>query len=81
MNPEPGIPMVCITASINWKKNTKKNTIKLKDESDLKALYAGRNQQRYENGVNSKVYKIPNPIIEKSIIIIPPRIFDNITIP
>lgn len=59
----------------------KKNTIKLKDESERNALYAGRNQHKYEKGVNSSVYKIPNPIILKSKNISPPSIFNNIMIP
>lgn len=66
MVPEPGIPIVCIVVITNWPKKMKKKTIKLKDESERNALYAGRNQQRYENGVNKIVYKIPNPIIVKS---------------
>ena len=33
--PDPGIPIVWITATTNWKKNTKKNTMKLNELSLL----------------------------------------------
>lgn len=46
MVPEPGIPTVCIVVTINWKKNIKKKTIKLNDESERNALYAGLNQHK-----------------------------------
>ena len=55
--------------------------MKLNDESDLKALYAGRNQQRYENGVNKMQYSNPSPTILKFTIINPPTTLANITIP
>jgi len=34
--PDPGIPIVWITVTTNWKKNTKKNTMKLNELSLLK---------------------------------------------
>lgn len=46
MVPEPGIPTVCMLVTMNWKKKMKKKTMKLKDESERNALYAGRNQHK-----------------------------------
>lgn len=83
--PEPGIPIVCITVTTNWKKNTKKKTMKLNDESERKALYAGRYQHRKENGVNNKAYSIERPKVVKSALlnskIKPPNVFTSITQP
>lgn len=79
--PELGMPIVCIVVMTNWKKKIKKNTIKLNDESERNALYAGRNQQRYEKGVNNIAYSTPNPIMVKSSMITPPRTLTNISIP
>lgn len=44
--PEPGIPIVCIVVTINWKKKMKKKTMKLNEESERNALYAGLNQHK-----------------------------------
>jgi len=59
--PKFGIPIVWMMLAPNWAKKTTKNTIKLKELSDLKALYTGLNQQTYEAGVNKMQYKIDNP--------------------
>ena len=47
----------------------------------LNALYIGLNQQRYENGVNNKKYKMDRPNVAPSPNAIsnanPPRMFNN----
>lgn len=52
--PEPGNPIVCMVVTSAWKEKMKKNIMKLKLESVLKALYAGRYlQERREEGKES----------------------------
>ena len=45
------MPRAIRQAKQNCPKKIRKNSMKLKLESDLKALYAGRNQQRNESGM------------------------------
>lgn len=52
-----GVPTAHIVPTITLQKIMKKKSMKLKLESDLKALYSGRNQQRYDNGVQIKNMK------------------------
>lgn len=53
--PVPGRPSAQTTDRAIWQKNTKKKTIKLKEESSRKALYSGRNQKMNDRGINNSI--------------------------
>lgn len=46
--PEPGMPIAWIAVTINWKKKTKKNTMKLKELSFLKEKKLFNNYTNFE---------------------------------
>src|SRR6218665_3307177 len=53
--PVPGTPSAQTADKAIWQKKTKKNTIKLNEESSRNALYKGRNQKMNDNGINSNI--------------------------
>lgn len=59
--PPPLNPIDCTNVIIVWKRNMKKKTIKLNDESLLNALYMGLYQQMKLKGVSSTKYSIDRP--------------------